>query len=339
MNKNQLFRQEAIENRLNRSLGIASVNIPVRVKLTATLLCVLFILVLIFIAFVPFSERLSVRGFIDSEKGVASIYSSSNGIVVSSHITEAKHVIKNQNLMVISAEFRFGNSETFQNTEKNLKRRQNNLNMELKLKSDLAESLLLLYKKHFVSIHQLNEVKAEVLELENKVKTIDFEILTVRQKQFYTIKSPIDGVITNIQYKKGQYTDASKLLFQIIPDNSALIARLYVPAQHIGYIKKGSVALLKYDSYPSQRFGAYNAIIKEVNLTILNDNNEEKPFSIGQAYYKAEAELQQSYVKIYGLPVKLNHGMAFTAIIPGQKKSILKWIFDPIHSYIGEHSV
>lgn len=94
---------------------------------------------------------------------------------------------------------------------------------------------------------------------------------------------------------------------------------------------------LKYDAYPSQRFGFYESRIEEINQTVLSDDKEDKPLRIGEPYYKIKARLIKPYVSVYGKQVRLTHGMMLTAIIRGEKKTIWQWVLDPIYSYYGEH--
>ena len=42
--------------------------------------------------------------------------------------------------------------------------------------------------------------------------------------------------------------EASKILLHIIPENSALVARLYIPSKDIGFLKKGEQIIIKYDA-------------------------------------------------------------------------------------------
>lgn len=115
-----------------------------------------------------------------------------------------------------------------------------------------------------------------------------------------------------------------------------MVARLYIPSKNIGFLKNGNQVIIKYDAYPSQRFGFYKAFIKEINLTVLTDNKEDKPIRVGEPYYKVKADLEIPYVNLYGKKETLSHGMTLTAVITGEKKKIWQWIFDPIYSYYGE---
>lgn len=249
-------------------------------------------------------------------------------------IEEGERITKNSTLFVIA---RAGQEKTREFLE-NLNQRRKNLKNEYQIKKKYCQSLSKLYKKHYVSLTLLQNTKAELLEIRNRIKSVDLELIQFKQNQYQLIKSPINGVVTNILYKEGQSIDPSKALLQILPDNAKLIARLYIPAQNIGFLKKGDSVAIKYDAYPSQRFGIYKALVKEINLTVLTDDKEDKPINVGQPYYKIKAELDKYYVNVYGEKTNLSHGMTLTAVFSGDKRKMWQWILDPIFSYYGKVS-
>lgn len=219
----------------------------------------------------------------------------------------------------------------------NLKQRIYNLNREYQIKNEHYQTLTKLHLKKYISSSNLNDVELELLEIKNKIKSAEYVLLKFKQNQTQKITAPSDGTVTNIFYQRGQKIQPTKLLLQLIPKEVNLIARLYIPAREVRFLKIGQKINLKYDAYPSLRFGFYEATIKEINQTILTDKKEDKPIHIGEPYYKIKAELKKPYIKVYGKKVRLNHGMTFTAIVTGEKKKIWQWVLDPIYSYYGEH--
>jgi len=328
--KQSLFRAEAMNHRLNRSMGTIRINAPLNYRVVSIFSALILLILILFLSFAETAENIFVRGYLDTEKGIVTVHSLSHGIVLESKAKEGEHVKKGSTLFVIS------NNEPKHSTEQftNLTQRRKNLQREHELKNDHFEAITLLYKKHFISASVLKNTEAELLELENKIKMLDLELINYKQKQI--IKSPIDGIITNVFYKPGQSVEQSKTLLHIIPHNSQLIARIYIPSQHIGSVKKDENVTIKYDAYPAQRFGTYKASIKEINLTILTDDKEDKPIQIGQPYYKIKANLETPYIKVYGKNSDLSHGLTFTAVITGNKKKIWQWVLDPLYSYYGE---
>lgn len=329
-----LFRKEVMENRLNRNLGTARINVPLNYQLACIFSVILLALITVFFCFAQISERTYIRGYLDSDTGVITINSGSGGIINQASIEEGKHVKKGDTLFIISNP----HQEKTKALIKNLSQRIANLKRESQLKKEHYSALERLNKNKYISTFTLKNSESELLELTNKIKSENLELIKYKQSQYQLIKSPVDGVITNIFYKQGQIVAAAKSLLQIIPYNSTLVARLYIPSKDIGFLKNGDQIILKYDAYPSQRFGFYKAFIKEINLTVLTDEKEDKPIRVGEPYYKVKAELETPYVNLYGKKEPLSHGMTLTAVITGEKKKIWRWVLDPIYSYYGELS-
>jgi membrane fusion protein len=327
-----LFRKEAIENRLSRNLGTTRINVPLNYQLACILSVILLAVITVFFCFAQISERTYIRGYLDSDVGIITVNSEAGGIINQSGIEEGKHVKKGDTLFIISSSHR----EKTKALIENLSQRIANLKHESQLKKEHYHALEQLNKNKYISTFTLKNSESELLELTNKIKSENLELIKYKQSQYQLIKSPVDGVITNIFYKQGQIVEAAKSLLQIIPDNSTLVVRLYVPSKDIGFLKNRNQVIIKYDAYPSQRFGFYKAFIKEINLTVLIDNKEEKPIRVGEPYYKVKAELEMPYINLYGKKEPLSHGMTLTAVITGEKKKIWQWVFDPIYSYYGE---
>lgn len=327
-----LFRKEAIDNRLNRNLGTARINVPLNYRITCILTLILLGVITIFLSFAQTSERTYIRGYLDSDVGVITVNSEVRGIISQVGIEEGKHVKKGDTLFIISNPYQ----EKTKVFIENLSQRVANLKRESQLKKEHYNALEKLNKKNYISKSTLKNTESELLEITNKIQSENLELIKYKQSQYQLVKSPVDGIVTNVFYKQGQIAGASKSLLQIIPDNSILVARLYVPSKDIGFLKKGAQVIIKYDAYPSQRFGFYKAFIKEINLTVLTDEKEDKPIQVGEPYYKIKAELETSYVNLYGKKENLSHGMTLTAVITGEKKKIWQWVFDPIYSYYGD---
>ncbi|MDP3268893.1 MAG: HlyD family efflux transporter periplasmic adaptor subunit [Legionella sp.] len=289
-------------------------------------------MITIFLSFAQTSERTYIRGYLDSDVGVITVNSEARGIISQVGIEEGKHVKKGDTLFIISNPYR----EKTKVFIENLSQRVANLKREAQLKKEHYNALEKLNKKNYISKSTLKNTESELLEITNKIQSENLELIKYKQSQYQLVKSPVDGIVTNVFYKHGQIAEASKSLLQIIPDNSILVARLYVPSKDIGFLKKGAQVIIKYDAYPSQRFGFYKAFIKEINLTVLTDEKEDKPIQVGEPYYKIKAELETSYVNLYGKKENLSHGMTLTAVITGEKKKIWQWVFDPIYSYYGD---
>lgn len=331
-NRNHLFRKEVINNRIHRSLGTTRINIPVNFHVSGYCALGIVLILIAFFYFAVISERIFIRGHLDTESGIISVESEASGLVDEIVVEEGAFVKRGQLLFIILNP-RSSNVITQSN---NIEQRIRNLKREYQIKDEHYQALKKLHYKNYISTSNLKNSESELLELKNKLKSSEYELLKFKENQVQEIRAPTDGIVTNILYRRGQRVQSLKTLLQIIPNEANLIARLYIPTKEIGFLKPGQKINIKYDAYPSQRFGFYEAKIKEVNQTVLTDDKEDKPIKVGEPYYKIKAKLKSPYVMVYGKKVKLNHGMTITAIITGEKKKVWQWVLDPIYSYYGE---
>ncbi|WP_133131369.1 HlyD family secretion protein [Legionella yabuuchiae] len=334
-NKSPLFRQDVINNRIHRSLGIARINIPLNYRVAGFVGLGIVLVLLVFFCVAQISERTFVRGYLDTENGIISVESDVSGIVDQIYVEEGSKVKKGQVLFIITNPSSMNSEIQINNHDQRIA----NLKREYQIKKEHYQALSKLYEKQYISVSNLKDAESALLELQNKLKIAEYDLIQFKENLTQQVTAPSDGIVTNIFYRRGQKIQQYKPLLQIIPSQANLIARLYIPSRDIGFLKPGQIINLKYDAYPSQRFGFYEATIKEINQTILTDEKEDKPIHIGEPYYKVKAELKAPYILAYGKKAQLNHGMTLTAIITGEKKKIWQLILDPIYSYYGAQVV
>lgn len=330
--KRSLFREEAINSRLNRSLGSVRLASGLNYRIVAIFSGCVLLIIVAFLGFASACEKIFVRGFLDTDNGIVSVQAKGAGVVRHLRVEEGALVKKGDVLCVISQE----ESEKTEKIKGNLQQRMRNLQREYQLKKNRYDAMKTLYEKKYISSSALQQTQSELLEITNKIALIRLESLQYHYRQKVLVKAPVAGRITNILYKTGQSVDSAHALLQIIPADAPLIARLYVPSKDVGFLKKEQDIVLKYDAYPAQRFGVYLARIQEINLTVLTDEKEDKPLKIGEAYYKIKAQLTTQCITVYGKKMPLTHGMAFTAVILGDKKTLWQWIFDPLYRVYGD---
>ena len=80
------------------------------------------------------------------------------------------------------------------------------------------------------------------------------ELIEMQSRQHIAIQANLSGVIGTINAEVGQFVDLSKPLLTVLPENTPLIAQLYVPSRAIGFVKEGDQVLLRYQAYPYQKF-------------------------------------------------------------------------------------
>lgn len=335
MDNGDLFRSNVLDTRRNCHYGVVRINTPIRYTVLTVHVLLFVVVLILFLLFGEFSEKFIVSGYIESAKGVARVYPKKNGVIVRSFIKQGDHVNQGDRLFLMDT------SEGLKRGTRSdvliqLEAKKRTLDDEINYKAKHLQALKTLLIKKFISVSMYHEKKDELVHLQHQINQMNVDIINHKRDQFYVVRAPIDGVITNVLYQPGQYTPVSKPLLKIIPKHSVFMAALFIPVRQSGFLSKKSSVIIRYDAYPYERFGSSRALIQEIGQSILTDEEEDKPIRIGQPYYKVLASLDKQFVAISGRHKKIQDGMTISAVIVGSRRKIWQWIFEPLYSFYGE---
>jgi len=234
-----------------------------------------------------------------------------------------------------------------------------------------------IYNENYISFEQKERVREEYIEKKSRLDELEREIINAQQEKItrqlqitklkysadsdiertrrelalleqdllenetrreITIKAPVSGTVTAVNAWEGKYTDGNKSLASIIPDGSRLVAWLYAPGRSIGFIRPESRILLRYQSWPWEKFGQYPAKITSVSrstFTVSELADELSPssdLSKEASFYRIIADPLSEEVKAYGQTYALRSGARLEASILLEKRTLLEWMFEPILS-------
>lgn len=331
MTDNNLFRKAVLNHKINQNYGTVFINTPSRYIIVVIGSSLLIGAVVLFVLFAEYSEKFIVAGYLDSSRGMVRIYPDKNGIIIKCNIQAGAHVSKGEELLQINTAYENRSEEILLQ----LKKRKTAVENDLQYRKTQVQKLKPLLQKNYISLNEYNQKQEEVTRLESNLSQIDMDIIHYHQNQSYVIRSPVNGIITSVIYKKGQYTNLSRPLVTILPENAKLQAKLFVPVKKSGFINQGNKVLIRYDAYPYAHFGSYKGRIEYISQSILTDDEEEKPVPVGQPYYKIIASLEKQSMTLYGREKNLQQGMTISAVIVGSRKKIWQWIFNPLNNAYG----
>src|SRR4051794_22913602 len=107
---------------------------------------------------------------------------------------------------------------------------------------------------------------------------------------------------------------------------------LFVPSRAIGFIQPNQPVRLLYEAFPHEKFGAYGGRITSVSNTVLTDADIAGPFAPREPSYKVTVALDRPNVFAYGRSVPLRPDMRLKADIIIERRSLLRWLVDPLLS-------
>lgn len=183
------------------------------------------------------------------------------------------------------------------------------------------------------SLRQLPTLMAQkVQSLRNELSAAEQRIAEIKGRGAYVIRAPTAGRISTLQATIGQNADPQRLQLEIIPEESALQAELFLPARAIGFVEAGQPVRILYDAFPYQHFGTYRGHIVKVSQTILTSSDAAGPIKLNEPAYRVTATLERPDIDAYGKRIALQPDMLLKADIILEKRSLMSWLTNPLRS-------
>jgi len=183
------------------------------------------------------------------------------------------------------------------------------------------------------ALAQLPTVMAERVQLlRNELSAAEQRIAEVHGRRAYIIRAPIAGRVSSLQASVGQAADPRRLQLQIVPNDSALQAELFVPARAIGFVEVGQTVRILYDAFPYQHFGTYRGRIVSVSQTILTGTDIAAPVALQEPAYRALVALERPDIDAYGKRVPLQPDMLLKADVILERRTLVDWVLNPLRS-------
>ena len=173
---------------------------------------------------------------------------------------------------------------------------------------------------------------------QRNVSTIEQDLTENEARRRVVIRAPQAGTISAITVSLGQ------AVASLSPVGSPLVAELYAPSQAAGFVKPGMTVLLRYKSYPYQKFGQFHGTVGEVSNTGIRSEDLALPIinlppgSTTEPLYRVKVMLDRQSVPAYGKSQPLKAGMTLEASILLEKRALYEWILEPLHSLKGSLS-
>jgi len=185
--------------------------------------------------------------------------------------------------------------------------------------------------------------KNQLSQIERSIIDSNTTLIALESRREIAATAPVDGTVTATLAETGQSVDTQRPVATIIPDNVRWQARLYVPSGDIGFIKKSDAVSIRYQAFPWQKFGQYQAKVSSIALAALSAvdlSREELPALVatsgGKTFYRVTVNLDQQSVSIYGVPQPLQAGMLLEADIVQEHRHIYEWMLEPVFSLTGK---
>jgi len=331
-----LFRSEVLDRKKGTYFGKITAITPISFSVWALGISFIALALIVFLCWGRYAKRQEVHGMLVPSGGLLHVYAKFPGVVVDRLVKQGDCVTKGQPLYLISTEQYVSSRRGVAARQTDLLKRQISIQENRVSTAAQGEELYrrLLDKGAATEAEYRNHYDA-YLQSRSALHDLRQKLALAEREGHHIVLAPADGTASTLVAMTGDRVIAEKPLASIIPLGARLHAVLYVPADAIGFVKKGQRVLLKYDAYPYQHFGLYEATVDHVDESVLLPRDLDLPVNINVPFYRAVAHLKQPTVTVYGKPHPLISGITLKASILEDERSILRWIMNPIYGLKG----
>lgn len=109
--------------------------------------------------------------------------------------------------------------------------------------------------------------RAEVAESENALSLVRQEQAENTLRNQHINVAPYAGYVSGRNVQRGQHVNTGDMLASLIPQNAELTAHLYVGPRQTGFIEVGRSIMMRYVTYPYQKFGMARGNVIDIAKT------------------------------------------------------------------------
>jgi len=173
--------------------------------------------------------------------------------------------------------------------------------------------------------NQINDFKTQLVESDANGNVI--------------IKATTDGRVESLDVTKGQMVDKGSSLAQIKPTgNIEYYLILWLPNNTIPYVKPGDIVNIRYDAFPSDKFGQFPGEIYSISsvpasrqemgeyTNVISGSQQQE-----LALYKAIIKLKQKSFSYNGKTLNLSNGLKAQAVVFLEERPLYMWMFTPFY--------
>jgi membrane fusion protein len=141
----------------------------------------------------------------------------------------------------------------------------------------------------------------------------------------FSVKSPLDGYISSVGFRPGQYVDSAQALATIVPEDSMMWCVLLVSARELAFLKAGQRVSLRYVAFPHQFFGEFPGVIRRLDNAPYRTSDGD-----GSSMYRVYVEPVDQVVKTTNGPKPIVPGMELDAVVWLDERSLASWLIRPV---------
>lgn len=205
---------------------------------------------------------------------------------------------------------------------------QQRLILEISEAKSTLQNTLALYRKDLLTQIADNDKRiAEIdsqlskamVENSKRIAEIDSQLSqTELTLKYQELKAPVSGTVFDLQaHTPGFVTNSTEPILKIVPDD-ALIAKVFITNQDIGFVKEGMAVDVRIDSFPFSEFGDVKGKLVWIGSDALPPDEIRNFYS-----FPAKVRIERQSLLINGREVPLQSGMSVSTNIKVRQRTVM----------------
>lgn len=153
------------------------------------------------------------------------------------------------------------------------------------------------------------------------------------------VVAPMRGQLADVLVSAGKPVNVGNALVTMHPPGAEMEARLYLSSAAGGRAEAGQEAVLKLSAFPSRQFGVLRGTVTEMTASPLEANAIRLVPNVLAPAYEARVSLEQQHMQAKGRRWPLRPGLGVDATIVETRRTLIRWLLDPLIRGAGETSM
>jgi HlyD family secretion protein len=178
---------------------------------------------------------------------------------------------------------------------------------------------------------------ARITQLEQEHAKLEFH------REHLELRAPQAGVVKELATATiGAVVQPGTVLLSLVPRNEPLVAEVSIQNEDIGFVRQGQPVRVKLATYPFQKYGTLEGIVRTVIADSSEPQNAKKsadPSSDAgtpQLGFKATIELHTQALRAGEASFPLAAGMQLSAEIVEGRRTVLEYLLSPVQKVVSE---
>jgi hemolysin D len=162
------------------------------------------------------------------------------------------------------------------------------------------------------------------------------------------LKAPQAGVVKELAtHTAGSVLAPGSVVLTLVPQDEPLLAEVWVASADAGFVRAGQKARVKLATYPFQKYGTIEGLVKQVSADAQDRKGSEAAVheagaregsarGTGELAYRALVELKSELRAIEGRRLDLVAGMLVDAEVNLGRRTVLEYLVSPLQKVSAE---